>query len=147
MLAQWQTDWTDIPREDRYARPVQWVQVEDRRAVRVHRGSIRKAAIRATVFLLSTEPRWLGLYRDHYRVTVQCLWFGRKPAGSWMHILALAGDYEVLEHYTGPVAVNLARHPTPENAAPIDLRVIGQNGDGSGGGGGPESGGPGSPPG
>jgi hypothetical protein len=111
MLAHWHTDWTGIPREDRYARPAQWIEVEDRQAVLVKRGSIRKAAIRDTVFLLSDEPRWLGLYRDHYRVSVQCLWFGRKPAGSWMHILVLAGDYQVQEHYAGKVVVNIARRP------------------------------------
>lgn len=117
MLAQWQTDWTDIPREDRYARPAQWLEVEDRRVVLVRRGSIRKATIRDTIFLLSDEPRWLGLYRDRYRVMVQCLWFGRKPAGSWMHILVLAGDYQVVEHYTGPVTVNIARRPAERSLA------------------------------
>lgn len=106
------TDWTGVPREDRYARPAQWMAVEDRRAVLVRRGSIRKAQIRDTVFLLTDEPRWLGLYRDRYRVSVQCLWFGRKPAGSWAHILVCAGDYQVLEHYTGQVAVDIARRRT-----------------------------------
>jgi hypothetical protein len=102
------TDWSDVVFTDRRARVVAYEQAEGMRAVRISQGTIRSAPV-ADVFELaesSTQPKETP--GGKLRVEVKCLWYGRKPPNSWMHITIL-GTAEVLENYSGPVAVNIAR--------------------------------------
>lgn len=102
------TDWSDGVFTDPGARVVAHEQVEGVRAVRISRGTIRSAKV-ADVFELaseSTQPK--ETQSGKLRVEVKCLWFGRKPPKSWMHITVL-GTAEVLENYSGLVAVDIAR--------------------------------------
>jgi len=78
------------------------------RAVRISQGTIRSTPV-SDVFELadeSAEPKKLP--SGKVKVEVKCLWYGRKPPTSWMHI-TVVGTAEVLENYSGLVAVNIAR--------------------------------------
>lgn len=102
------TDWTGVVVTDSRAKVVAHEQVEGVRAVRISRGTIRSAPV-ADVFELAPDATHTKvLPSGKVKVEVQCLWYGRKPPKSWMHITVL-GTAEVLENYSGLVAINIAR--------------------------------------
>lgn len=101
------TDWTGIAHTDVRAKPTSWTQVEGVLAVRVECARIRGAEV-SGVFAVSDHPEPITVHGDGTpRAEVHCLWFGRKPPTSWMH-LTLAGKWQLVRSYTGPVVENIS---------------------------------------
>lgn len=98
---EWNIDWTGIPRTDRKA-TTRSVAVGNAHVVFIERGSIRSAKFENAHFLVAGETlRWTKK-QGKPRVEVQCLWHGRKPHKTWMHV---AYEVEPVEkpNYSGEV--------------------------------------------
>ena len=102
------TNWDGIKTLDRLAGPVSSRQVSSVRAVRVTQGSIRNAQV-SGVFELATDAiDQFKTFAGRRRVEVKCLWYGRKPPTTWMH-LTIIGTCEVLTNYSGSVVSDIGR--------------------------------------
>ena len=109
MLANINTDWDGILHTDKRAHPNATRNVRNVRAVRISNGSIRSAQVTDRVFELAAaavDP--FKMYAGCRRVEVKCLWYGRKPPTTWMH-LTIIGTCEVIPNYTGPVVSDFGR--------------------------------------
>ena len=107
MRGPFNTDWTDVPRIDKFAEPSDF-HTPDERVIFVARARIRRAEIRDQYF--EVDPDKPDPYQFHGRtcIRVQCLWYGRKPPTSWMH-LTILGGFERKPRYRGKVVTNIAR--------------------------------------
>ena len=97
----WNTDWTGIRRTDPKAKPT-YTKVNNAHVVYIASGSIRMAPFENAHFLIAGPVlRWTQK-QGKRRVEVQCLWHGRKPPKTWMHV---AYDVEPVEKkdYSGEV--------------------------------------------
>ena len=101
------TDWDDIPNTHRNAQILEDdYPVRNARVIHLSRASIRCTEVSGT-FLLAPDAG-MQTYAGKQRIEVQCLWFGRKPPTSWMHITVLSSpQYE--DNYTGKVVWNIGR--------------------------------------
>ena len=101
-------DWTGIVHTCRSAVPTSRRQVKNALVLEVSSASIRNAEIRG-FFELSDVPVPFSTYRDGLtRAEVVCLWFGRKPPTSWMHV-TITGKWKLHQHYSGPVVENISK--------------------------------------
>ena len=74
--------------------------------MKVEDASIRDASV-SGVFEVSDHPSPLAVYKDGLtRVEVRCLWYGRKPSSSWMH-LTLRGRWKLIRAHKGSVVENI----------------------------------------
>lgn len=102
------TDWTGIPSNDELAEPTSRRSVSNATVIHVSRASIRDAVVEDAYFELSTEKGAYGSYAAKQRVEVKCLWYGRKPPTTWMHI-TLLGPHIEQNDYTGEVVWDIGR--------------------------------------
>lgn len=102
-----QTDWDGIPHTHRNARVLEDdYAVRNARVIHLSKASIRCTKVSGT-FLLAPDAE-MKTYAGKQRIEVQCLWFGRKPPTSWMHITVLSSPrYE--DNYSGTVVWNIGR--------------------------------------
>lgn len=101
-MAPWNTDWTGIRKTDPHAQAVTGKKVTSAHVIWVERATIRNAMVSDAYFLVA-EPRSVGAVSGgKQRVIVECLWYGRKPQKTWMH-LTLLGKDEERRDYTGLV--------------------------------------------
>lgn len=82
---QWNTDWTGIRFVDRKA-TTRSATVTKAHVVFIKRGSIRGAHFEDAHFVVAGEVLRRTEKRGKPRVEVQCLWHGRKPHTTWMHV-------------------------------------------------------------
>ena len=81
----WNTDWSGVPVTDRKATP-RHTKVANAHVVYVASGSIRMATFKDAHFVVAGPVlRWTKK-QGKSRVEVQCLWHGRKPPKTWMHV-------------------------------------------------------------
>lgn len=103
------TDWSGIRYTDPKAHPVDYCfPKHGRGVVHVSKGQIRSALIEDAYFELADVKRPLHVFGGKWRAVVCCLWYGRKPPTSWMH-LTLLGKYEEAPNYRGKVVWNIGR--------------------------------------
>ena len=103
-----QTDWENVPVTDAKAHIVASESVKGSAAIHVTKASIRNAEIENCCFELASPVSVPKMRWGANRIEVKCLWYGRKPPTSWMHI-AVLGDYEIIENYSGEVVRDIGR--------------------------------------
>ena len=102
------TDWSDIRDTDRLARPILRATVTKSHVIHVSKAGIRGAVIENAYFQIADVAEPYSLRGKQLRVEVQCLWFGRKPKVTWMHLSLLGPSREIFD-YTGQVVRNIGR--------------------------------------
>lgn len=98
------TDWIGIPHTHRHATVVSAKSVRNARVVRLERASIRSSEV-SGVFKLAQDAV-IKTHGGRRRIEVECLWFGRKPPTTWMHITILC-EPVFEDGYTGEVVSNI----------------------------------------
>lgn len=107
------TQWDDsVPDTSRAAKPTAWRAVTDCVVIHVTKATIRSTQIEDAWFELHESDKAFGTYAGRPRAEVKCLWFGRKPPTSWMHI-TLLGPHEVVRDYTGEVVADIGLKTKP----------------------------------
>lgn len=102
-----ETDWSGIVHTDAKASPRAWREVHASLCVKVEGARIRGAEV-AGVFEIAEHPMPIKLRKDGLpRAHVKCLWHGRKPPSSWMHI-TMAGKWHLLRSYSGQVVADIS---------------------------------------
>ena len=101
-------DWTDVVHTCQSAVPTSMRHVTSAPAIEVINASIRNACVSGVFQIANVPAPFKTLKNGQMRVEVNCLWFGRKPPTTWMHI-TLSGEWELHQHYTGPVVENISR--------------------------------------
>ena len=102
----YKTDWTGVPHTAKTAKVVRERHVENSKVIRVDNAYIRGSTV-SGYFKLASEAV-VKTYAGKRRIEVECLWFGRKPATSWMNITLLS-EPEFINGYTGKVALDVRR--------------------------------------
>ena len=101
-------DWSDIPDTDKKAEPVAWHDVaEGQLVVKVTNAEIRKAIV-SGYFLVVQGDNPTSTYNEKQRIEVECLWYGKKPKTTWMH-LTVNNGFEYVQGYDGKVISNIGR--------------------------------------
>jgi hypothetical protein len=102
------TDWTGIPHTDRAASCITYREVRNVMVVEVTTAAIRGATVDGA-FEVSDHPEPIVVHNDGLvRVEVKCLWYGRKPPTTWMH-LTLQGKWKLVRSYSGPVVSDIGQ--------------------------------------
>lgn len=109
MTNSFNTDWTGIRHVDAMAQIVSHRAVRNARVVEVTNGSIRSAKISGVFQLANHADDPVKTRSGKRQVEVQCLWYGRKPLSTWMH-LTLLGECTISENYSGAVVADIGRH-------------------------------------
>lgn len=107
MADSYNTDWSGVPHSNERAGPVAFRHVEKKPVIQVQRASIRNAIIENAYFELVEYGTARKMENGKHKVEVKCLWYGCKPATTWMHI-TVDGPYTVLGEYTGQVVHNIS---------------------------------------
>lgn len=102
------TDWNDVPMTDGNAAPIAVRNVSVATVIHIAKASIRDAIIEDAHFELTDPLTAYGTYAGKQRAEVKCLWYGRKPPTSWMHI-TLLGPHTELRDYSGEVVADIGR--------------------------------------
>ena len=92
----------NIPHTDEFAVVTNPEQVNNTLAIKVYKGSYRKAAINNAIFEIGDIKKPFDIRAGKLRVQVKCHWYDWKPKESWIHI-TLSGDWELLPEHTGEV--------------------------------------------
>jgi hypothetical protein len=100
------TDWTDVPDLDEHAVVIGHKHVRDANVVHLLNASIRSSVV-SGIFLVDGDPE-IFMWRGKPRILVQCLWYGRKPPTTWMHITC-GTEPRFESNYNGPVIWNIGR--------------------------------------
>ncbi len=109
MLKKYNTDWTGIRLTDPKATVIEWgPATPGARCIYVPKATIRRAVVEGGVFQLDDIENPIRILRGKQRAVVRCLWYGRKPLVTWMH-LTLLSKYEERKNYRGKVVTNIAR--------------------------------------
>lgn len=98
------TDWSDTPKSAKRARVQRMRFVENAQVILVDKAYIRGSIVGGWFKLV--EGAHIQRYKHTQRIEVECLWFGRKPKTSWMHITLLC-EPKFFYGYTGKVALDL----------------------------------------
>lgn len=102
------TDWTGVPNRDELAEPVTHRVVSNATVIHVTHASIRNAEVQNVTFELASDGEAYGTYAGSPRAEVKCLWYGRRPSTTWMHI-TLLGPHTEERNYTGEVVWDFGR--------------------------------------
>lgn len=102
----YRNDWADVPHTNEHAMPVEFEDVQNMDVVHVDKITIREAVVENHCFEIANTSTVGDLYQGKPRVEVRCLWYGRKPITTWMH-LTLLGTCKVFTGYTGTVVRNI----------------------------------------
>jgi hypothetical protein len=100
------TDWHEIPPTCSNARIIEHQKVRHARVVHLSKAFIRRSEVSGT-FLLAPGAE-MKTYAGRQRIEVQCLWFGRKPPTTWMHITVLSSP-KYQDNFTGEVVWDIGR--------------------------------------
>lgn len=107
------TQWDNsVPDTHRAAKPTAWRTVNDSVVIHVTKATIRSSHVEDAWFELHEPDKAFGAYAGKPRAEVKCLWFGRKPPSSWMHI-TLLGPHEEVRGYTGEVVADIGLKTKP----------------------------------
>lgn len=107
-LAKMQTDWRNVPVTDVKAQIIASETVKCLAAIHVTKGLIRNAELLDCYFEMADLKSRPSMKWGAKRIAVKCLWYGRKPPTSWMHI-AVVGGYEIISDYFGAVVRDIGR--------------------------------------
>jgi hypothetical protein len=98
------TDWTGIPHTCSTAKP-RYKTVSNAKVVTLDNAHIRGSEIEGASLL--ADGAVLKPYAGRQRIEVQCLWFGRKPANTWMNI-TLRSKPVFNDRFTGEVVESVS---------------------------------------
>jgi hypothetical protein len=99
-------DWTGIANTDAKAEPIAYSEVPaGRLVVKVTDAEIRDAVV-SGYFLVVQKDNPRSYKEGNWRIEVECLWYGKKPKTSWMH-LTVNNGFEFLNNYEGEVISNI----------------------------------------
>jgi hypothetical protein len=105
MCEQYSTMWAGIRTTDDLAEPICWRKLSGPfRRIFVTRATIRNAMIENEYFALASSRNTRPTYGPGDRVEVQCLWYGRKPPNTCMH-LTLQGEARLVSPEEGAAKV------------------------------------------
>lgn len=108
MITEDMLDWTGIPYTDPKAEAIDHrVVPAGRRVIKVTNGSIRGATV-SGYFLVVQGDNPTTTYNEKERIEVECLWYGKKPKTTWMH-LTVNNGFEYVKGYDGKVISNIGR--------------------------------------
>lgn len=102
------TDWKGVPSEDGLAEPTARRSVSNATVIHVSRASIRASVVEDVYFELAPVKKPYGSYAGKPRAEVKCLWYGRKPLTTWMHI-TLLGPHTEHRDFTGEVVWDIGQ--------------------------------------
>jgi hypothetical protein len=68
--------------------------------------AIRNAVVKDAYFEIANTVTVGDNFHGKPSVEVRCLWYGRKPSTTWMH-LTLRGGWKVITDYSGKVVRNI----------------------------------------
>ena len=108
MITENMLDWSYVPDTDKKAEPVAWHDVAvGQLVIKVTNAEIRKAVVSGCFLVVQKDnPR---SYKDgNWRIEVECLWYGKKPKTTWMH-LTVNNGFEYVQGYDGKVISNIGR--------------------------------------
>ena len=100
------TDWTGVPVICSTARVQQTAATVLARVVHLDKAFIRGSIVSGT-FKVAPAAQ-IKTRANKRRIEVECLWFGRKPKTSWMHLTILS-EPRFEECYSKEVAWNIER--------------------------------------
>ena len=108
MITENMLDWTVVPHTDRKATAIAHSVVPaGRRVIKVTNGSIRGSTL-SGYFLVVQGDNPTSTYNEKQRIEVECLWYGKKPKTTWMH-LTVNNGFEYVQGYDGKVISNIGR--------------------------------------
>ena len=87
-MAKYNTDWSEIPDTCTTATVQKTQRVNGARVVHLAKAGIRRSEVSGT-FKLAEGAEVKTLWGQR-RIMVECLWFGRKPKTTWMHLAVLS---------------------------------------------------------
>ena len=99
------TNFGEVKSTDNKALPSEPVEMKDVFAIEIVRGSIRTAIV-SGVFKIAGIDKPFSVRSGRLRVCVECLWKGRKPRTTWMHI-TLGKLWKIHKTYDGKICVNI----------------------------------------
>ena len=99
--------WKDVPHTNTKAAINEYRKVKDKLAIKVTKAQIRNANV-SGVFELASVDMPFRIKKGELTAEVICLWHGKKPKTTWMH-LTLGKKYELLFNYTGEVVDNISQ--------------------------------------
>lgn len=103
------TDWSEIRFTDKNAAVIDTTPApKSRRIVFIENGKIRSATVSGH-FVVADVPDPVSSYSQKTRIEVECLWYGRKPPSSWMHMTISQGSCIDVPNYSGAVVTNIGR--------------------------------------
>lgn len=108
MKQPYSTNWTGVPHTDKRAHVIGTEAVKNAHVVRLTKASIRCAIIENAHFEVADVNDIYSTYGGNQRVEVQCLWYGKKPPNTWMHLTHL-GECEEVRQFSGEVVCNIGR--------------------------------------
>jgi hypothetical protein len=106
MAKQPRTDWEEVPDTCSNARIIEHEDVRNARVIHLTKAFIRGSDVSGTFWLAPDAE--MKTYAGRQRIEVQCLWFGRKPPTTWMHITVLGG-VRYQDNFTGAVVWDIGR--------------------------------------
>lgn len=103
-----QTAWEGVPMTDAAAIPKCVRAVSNVPAIKIQKGAIRNAQFENCIFELVSENDTPKMRWGMKRILVKCLWFGKKPPTTWMHV-GIIGEFDIIQNYTGDVVEGFGR--------------------------------------
>ena len=103
-------EWSTIPNTDPKAKAFEWDDAPPNRKVLVAEiARIRNATIHNEKFLIAEGCEPKEQKDGSERIQVECLWYGKRPRTTWMHIKIESGRYHIKNSTDDKVVKNIAR--------------------------------------
>jgi hypothetical protein len=99
------TNFSEVKSLDPKAKPSLLMPMKEVFAVEIVKGTIRDAKV-SGVFKIAGVEKPFSVRGGRLRVCVECLWKGRKPRTTWMHI-TLGRVWKIHHSYDGEICVDI----------------------------------------
>ena len=99
------TNFGEVKSLDAAAKPSQTIPMKGVFAIEIIGGRIRTAKV-SNVFKIAKTDKPFSVRKGRLRVCVECLWKGRKPRTTWMHI-TLGRVWKIHHNYDGKICVDI----------------------------------------
>jgi hypothetical protein len=99
------TNFGEVRSLDRKAKPGEPILMKGVFAVEIINGTIRDPKV-SSVFKIAEVEKPFSVRSGRLRVCVECLWKGRKPRTTWMHI-TLGRVWKIHHSYDGKICVDI----------------------------------------
>ena len=109
MAEPYDTDWSSVPDTDKNAVAIRLGKApKGREIVRIQNGRIRCATVSGYFVVADVlkPDTWRGKKR---RLQVECLWYGKKPPTTWMHITINDAVVTRTANFDGKVVRDIGR--------------------------------------